>query len=256
MAIHPAGPGAPAAPGSTCPAAPSTAGACRATWKSMPSTTRPAISPNCGNPRTWTAPGDLRCTPYGAGEPALAGHREQGALHRGRETEPAAAARPGQGPALAAVPASSVTREKGHGRSETRTLKAAHVSGLDFPHARQAIKITRWRQVTATGRASRQTGYAVTSLTSADATAGDLARLVREQWSIEAHHHVRSPGVPSLSHDVAPDALRRAFCNTSPWVWCSFSLLLRSLAVADPPHVQHLTWRRRVVDHDSTRMIR
>jgi predicted transposase YbfD/YdcC len=89
------------------------------------------------------------------------------------------------------VPAGSVTRERGHGRAETRTLKAAHVSGLDFPHARQAIKITRWRQDTPAGRASRQTVYAVTSLTSAEATAGDLARLVREQWSIEAHHHVR-----------------------------------------------------------------
>jgi hypothetical protein len=89
------------------------------------------------------------------------------------------------------VPAGSVTREKGHGRAETRTLKAAHVSGLDFPGACQAIKITRWRQDTATGRASRQTVYTVTSLTSAHATPGDLARLVREQWSIEAHHHVR-----------------------------------------------------------------
>jgi predicted transposase YbfD/YdcC len=89
------------------------------------------------------------------------------------------------------VPAGSTTREKGHGRAETRTLKAAHVSGLDFPHARQAIKITRWRQDTSAGRASRQTVYAVTSLTSAHATARDLARLAREQWSIEAHHHVR-----------------------------------------------------------------
>ena len=89
------------------------------------------------------------------------------------------------------VPAGSATREKGHGRAETRTLKAAHVSGLDFPHARQAIKITRWRQDTSAGRASRQAVYAVTSLTSAHATAADLARLVREQWSIEAHHHVR-----------------------------------------------------------------
>src|SRR5207245_8046860 len=44
------------------------------------------------------------------------------------------------------VPAGSVTRERGHGRAETRTLKAAHVSGLEFPGARQAIKITRWRQ--------------------------------------------------------------------------------------------------------------
>jgi predicted transposase YbfD/YdcC len=91
----------------------------------------------------------------------------------------------------AQVPAGSRTRETGHGRAETRTLKAAHVSGLDFPHARQAIKITRWRQEIATGRVSHETVYAVTSLTSAKATVADLARLVREQWSIEAHHHVR-----------------------------------------------------------------
>ena len=73
------------------------------------------------------------------------------------------------------------TRDRGHGRAETRTLKAAHVSDLDFPHARQAIKITRWRKDIATGRASRQTVYAVTSMTSADATARDLARLARDR---------------------------------------------------------------------------
>jgi predicted transposase YbfD/YdcC len=89
------------------------------------------------------------------------------------------------------VPAGSTARETGHGRTETRTLKAAHVSFPDFPHARQAIKITRWRKDTATGKTSRETAYAVTSLTSARATAQDLARLVREHWSIEAHHHVR-----------------------------------------------------------------
>jgi predicted transposase YbfD/YdcC len=88
------------------------------------------------------------------------------------------------------VPA-GVTRERGHGRAETRTLKAAHVSRLDFPHARQAIKITRWRQDTSAGKASRQAVYAITSMTSADATTRDLARLVREHWTIEAHHHVR-----------------------------------------------------------------
>jgi predicted transposase YbfD/YdcC len=89
------------------------------------------------------------------------------------------------------VPAGSVTRDTGHGRTETRTVKTAHVSRLDFPHARQAIKITRWRKDTATGNVSRETAYAVTSLTSAHATAADLARLVREHWSIEAHHHIR-----------------------------------------------------------------
>ena len=87
------------------------------------------------------------------------------------------------------VPAGSTARDRGHGRAETRTLKAAHVSRLDFPGARQAIKITRWRQDTGTGKASRETAYAITSLTSEWATMADLARLVREHWSIQAHHH-------------------------------------------------------------------
>ncbi len=42
------------------------------------------------------------------------------------------------------VPASGRARETGHGRAGTRTLKAAHVSYLEFPGARQAIKITRF----------------------------------------------------------------------------------------------------------------
>jgi predicted transposase YbfD/YdcC len=98
------------------------------------------------------------------------------------------------------VPAGSITRETGHGRTETRTVKAAHVSRLDFPHARQAIKITRRRQDTATGKTSRETVRAITSLTSAEATAEDLARLVREHWSIEAHHHIRDT---TFSEDTA-----------------------------------------------------
>ena len=98
------------------------------------------------------------------------------------------------------VPAGSSARGTGHGRIETRTLKAAHVSRLDFPYARQAIKITRHRQDTATGKTSRETVYAVTSLTSAHATAPDLARLVREHWSIEAHHHIRDM---TFSEDTA-----------------------------------------------------
>jgi predicted transposase YbfD/YdcC len=89
------------------------------------------------------------------------------------------------------IPAGSATRDTGHGRIETRTLKTAHVSRLDFPCARQAIKICRRREDTATGKTSRETAYAITSLTSAHATAQDLARLIREHWSIEAHHHVR-----------------------------------------------------------------
>jgi hypothetical protein len=123
----------------------------------------------------------VRCRRTWAGWPARGRP-----LHRGGEEDPAAAACPGQGRVWRQVPVGSVTRGTGHGRTEPRTLKAVHVSGLDVPCARQAIKITRWRKDSVTGRASRQTVYAVTSLTSADATAQDLARLVREHWYTDA----------------------------------------------------------------------
>jgi predicted transposase YbfD/YdcC len=67
------------------------------------------------------------------------------------------------------VPAGDLTRDTGHGRAGTRTLKTAHVKDLDFPFARQTIKITRWRQDTATRKVSRESVYAITSLTSARA---------------------------------------------------------------------------------------
>jgi predicted transposase YbfD/YdcC len=105
---------------------------------------------------------------------------------------------------------SSVIRDTGHGHIETRTVKAAHVSRLDFPHACQAIKVTRWRKDTVTGKISRETAYAVTSLTSADATTPDLGRLVREHWSIEAHHHIRDT---TFGEDTATSRTGRGPAN-------------------------------------------
>ena len=74
------------------------------------------------------------------------------------------------------VPAGATTRETGHGRTETRALKAVHVDrvGVDFPHAQQGIKLTRWRQDTRTGKIGRETVYVLTSLTAAEATPEDL----------------------------------------------------------------------------------
>jgi predicted transposase YbfD/YdcC len=89
------------------------------------------------------------------------------------------------------IPTANVTRDTSHDRIETRTVKAAHVDRLDFPHARQAIKLTRWRQNRSTQKISRETIYLVTDLTSADVTTAELGQLVREHWGIEAHHHVR-----------------------------------------------------------------
>jgi predicted transposase YbfD/YdcC len=109
------------------------------------------------------------------------------------------------------IPIAAAARDTGHGRLETRTLKSACVSHLDFPGARQAIKITRWRQDTTTGKTTRETVYAITSLTSAQATGDDLARLIREHWSIEAHHHTRSPGAGLAVASCGADATRMLF---------------------------------------------
>ena len=62
------------------------------------------------------------------------------------------------------------------------------------------------RKDTATGKASRETAYAVTSLTSADATTQDLARLVREHWSIQAHHHIRTSHSAKILPPAGPAA--------------------------------------------------
>lgn len=80
-----------------------------------------------------------------------------------------------------------------HGRDETRTLKVIEVRApaLSFPFARQAVKITRWRRDRATGAVTRESAYAVTSLTVHQATAGELAWWVRRHWGVEALHWVR-----------------------------------------------------------------
>jgi predicted transposase YbfD/YdcC len=89
------------------------------------------------------------------------------------------------------VPAQDHTRDRGHGRVELRRLQVTTVAGLDFPHATQAIRITR-RVRPLTGRRWRTvTVHAVTSLTAAQANPARLADYVRGHWAIEALHHIR-----------------------------------------------------------------
>ena len=61
------------------------------------------------------------------------------------------------------IPVLDRTRDHGHGRVEVRTLKVATVAGLGFPHAAQALRITR-RVRSAHGQRWRTVAvYAVTS---------------------------------------------------------------------------------------------
>jgi predicted transposase YbfD/YdcC len=77
------------------------------------------------------------------------------------------------------------TREHGHGRIEIRTLKVAAVAGLCFPHAAQAIQVTRRVRQAGSRRWRTVTVYAVTSLTLGAASPAQLAGWLRGHWRIE-----------------------------------------------------------------------
>ncbi len=91
------------------------------------------------------------------------------------------------------IPAGHRQRGRGHGREEHRTLQAATVAaGLAFPHAVQAIRLTRRiRPISSTKKWQTVTIYAITSLTASQATAAQLAGWIRGHWQIEAIHHIR-----------------------------------------------------------------
>lgn len=57
------------------------------------------------------------------------------------------------------IPFLAVSRERGHGRQDTRTLKAtALASGTGFPGAAQVVRLTRTHTVRSTGQRTRETG--------------------------------------------------------------------------------------------------
>jgi predicted transposase YbfD/YdcC len=88
----------------------------------------------------------------------------------------------------AGIPTGDTTRDHGHGRDETRGLKAATVAHIDFPHALQAIRIQRWRQVK--GRPpTRETVYGITDLAFEQAGAALLAAFARHHWHCENRQH-------------------------------------------------------------------
>jgi predicted transposase YbfD/YdcC len=96
---------------------------------------------------------------------------------------------------LAALPWCQVSvahhsRERGHGRAEQRTLKVTAVAaGLAFPHAAQAIQVVRRRRRRGTKKWSRETIYAITSLTATQASPAGLAAIIRGHWMIEDRLH-------------------------------------------------------------------
>jgi len=116
------------------------------------------------------------------------------------------------------IPVADHTGNRGHARVEIRRLQVTTVTGLDFPHATQAIRITRrvrslhhrrWRTVTVD---------AVTSLTAAQAHPARLADYVRGHWGIEALHHIRDTTFAEDASQVRTGNAPRAMASLrNPW---------------------------------------
>ncbi len=88
------------------------------------------------------------------------------------------------------VPVADDTRDRGHGRTEWRTVKVTAVAaGLGFPHAAQAIRIIRRRRPRNGKRWSTETVYAITSLTATQINSTELADVIRGHWTIEDRLH-------------------------------------------------------------------
>jgi predicted transposase YbfD/YdcC len=90
----------------------------------------------------------------------------------------------------AEVPVADQTSNKGHGRSESRTVKVTSVGvGIGFPHAELALQVHRRSRRTGSRRWRTETVYAITDLTLAQTTAAQIADALRAHWGIENRLH-------------------------------------------------------------------
>ena len=118
---------------------------------------------------------------------------------------------------------------RGHGRIEKRIVKAVTVAaGLAFPHAAQAIQITRRTRRPGSRRWRAETSYAITSLPAEQARPGQLAAWIRGHWKIENQlHWVRDV---TFGEDAST-----ARTGTGPHVMAA----LRNLAISIAPGRSH-----------------
>lgn len=88
------------------------------------------------------------------------------------------------------VPIAHTSTGRSHGRAEHRSIKVASVArGIMFPHAAQAIQITRTSRKLDEHKRRTEIVYAVTSLTADQAGPAELAAHIRGHWCVENRLH-------------------------------------------------------------------
>ncbi|WP_433381515.1 ISAs1 family transposase [Streptosporangium sp. CA-115845] len=96
--------------------------------------------------------------------------------------------------ALTGVDADFATRshtmsDRGHGRTETRTLRTADAEGIDFPGAAQFFRILRYRGGLDETRTGKQVTFGITSLPAGLAGPAHLNHYTRQHWGVENREH-------------------------------------------------------------------
>jgi predicted transposase YbfD/YdcC len=88
------------------------------------------------------------------------------------------------------VPQGHVQDGRAHGRIERRIVKVVTITaGIAFPHAAQAIQITRRTRRPGSRKWRTETSYAITSLPASQAHPDQLAGWIRGHWKIENQLH-------------------------------------------------------------------
>ncbi len=83
-------------------------------------------------------------------------------------------------------------RTRAHHRHEIRRLRTAAFAHIDYPEARQALQVVRWRQDFTSGKFTIERVYLITNVPPGAASGAQLAAWIRGHWKIEnLLHHVR-----------------------------------------------------------------
>jgi len=157
------------------------------------------------------------------------------------------------------TPVAAATSEMTRGRIETRTARVLPApEGTGFEGAEQAVLIERYTTYRKNGqwKTRAEAVLYITSLSADETTPQDLLAHVRGHWRVEHLHWLRSPGVPSLSHDVAPERSAESFCNTSRGCGARCCRCSKARPAWTCHMHDNLAWRRRVDDDATTCTIR
>lgn len=108
----------------------------------------------------------------------------------------------------------------GHGRIIRRSLWVTDAGGIEFPHARQVLRIRRDAYGLDGTAISKEIVHGITTLDTGRGTPAVLARLVQGQWGIESVHWLRDT--------VYAEDANTAYAGNGPQVMAT----LRNIAIS------------------------